>query len=95
MLSDQLEDYPGHARFVDALLGLRSFCEDFVRALQLEQPDLASCPAPALVDFALGVVSLHRTLHAVTTMPAPATRSLEREDESTPISEAERPRWLR
>lgn len=67
MISDQLDAYPGQERFAHAMLGLLSVCELFVAALEHERRDGALCSDGSLVDFALGVVSLRRTLHVVST----------------------------
>jgi len=64
VISDQLDVFPGHERFVSALLGLLAGCETFLMAL--EPADKERQPASEyFIDCALGVVSLTRTLRAV------------------------------
>jgi hypothetical protein len=64
MISDQLDVFPGHERFVHALLGMLSNCDAFIAALDHEQHDGGRCPDGPFIDFALGVVSFARTLRA-------------------------------
>ncbi|MFI5308067.1 MAG: hypothetical protein ACHQ53_11975 [Polyangiales bacterium] len=64
MISDQLDVFPGHERFVHALLGLLSTCDAFVEALEQEGQNHEPRVQGPFVDFALGVVSLTRTLRA-------------------------------
>jgi hypothetical protein len=64
MIDDQLAVFPGHDRFVHILLGLVGVCDAWVEALGYERADGAHCPDGALVEIALGLVSLNRTLRA-------------------------------
>lgn len=105
MIDEQLEAYPGHERFVLAIVGLHSLCGDFVSALQIERQDAGAREEGAHVDFALGVVSLARTLHATLSAlpsppspPPPPPSSLSRSSEAAAPHSPEpagTPRWLR
>ena len=64
MLDEQLESYPGREDFVFALIGAYSICARAEWLLSIEAPSGAEPCAPALVDCALGILSLSRTLRA-------------------------------
>jgi hypothetical protein len=72
MISDQLDAFPGHERLVLALLGLLSTCGALVEALEQERQDDGRCADGPIMDFALGVVSLRRTLRATLSAAASA-----------------------
>jgi hypothetical protein len=95
MISDQLDKYPGHERFVHAVLGLLSTCDTFVSALQHEARDAGQRQDGPLVDFALGVVSLTRTLRAVLSMIPSAPGASATQAGAELIEESDIPRWLR
>jgi hypothetical protein len=64
MISDQLDAFPGHERFVHALLGLLSTFGALVEALEQERQDDGRCAGGPIMDLALGAISLRRTLRA-------------------------------
>jgi hypothetical protein len=89
MIDDQLDVFPGHERFVHALLGLLSTCDAFVEALEQEGQNREPRVQGPFVDFALGVVSLTRTLRATlgAARDAPQSGSGEDGDAGTNASE--------
>jgi len=70
VIDDRVDVFPGHERFVHALLGLLSYCERFVSALERESIDQEICSDRRTVEVALGVVSLSRSVRAELTLGA-------------------------
>ena len=70
---EQIEAFPSHERFVHALLGLLSACDDCLEAVTCEPAGEVQCEDGPGVDFALGLVSFARTLKA-TLEPAAQTQ---------------------
>jgi hypothetical protein len=97
MIDAQLETFPGHERFVFALLGMLSTL-DHVRAV-LELRDEAPTKADEsseLLDFALGVVSLSRTAHAIASCATVAGETEPDQGVQSGSGAVEpAPRWLR
>lgn len=92
MLDRQLDAYPAYAAFRDSALGLLSLAREAVALLAIEAEQSSPPPDPRVLEFALGIVSLARTLNGVlsTTDPLELPESVPAPRESDDLQ-----RWLR
>jgi hypothetical protein len=72
MLDRQLDAYPAYAAFRDSALGLLSFAREAVALLAIEAEHSSPAPDPRVLECALGIVSLARTLNGVLSTADPA-----------------------